>query len=480
MRVLELVFVVVSFAIFVYFVLYSLATFALIAISLVETTLVKIDRGESFVPPRRLRRPALSIVAPAYDMESTIVPCARSFLACDYEPLSVLIVDDGSSDDTSGALVRAFDMIELPVGDGLAIDTEPITAMYVSRTDPRLQLVRKDNGGRSDAINAALNVAATELVAVIDADTLIERDALLRIAEVFALDPDNTVAVGGTVMIANGAVIRDNAVVRPRVARRGIEATQTAEYLRGFLGGRIAWSWLNGLIIISGAFGVFRRDLVRAAGGFSCDTLGEDMELTMRLHHQLRPARPQTRISYAADANVWTEAPATRRSLRTQRIRWHVGLLDNLNMHRRMFLRKRFAAIGLLSMPYTFLFETVGPLLQVAGYIILAVMVVLDQVSWWYVAAFFVVTLLVGQLQTAGAVLIEEVGFRRYQVRDLMWIAGWSLVEILWFRPLTAVWRVWATFLFLTGRRPGWGTLPRGGAFREEEQPELVSAPLPR
>jgi cellulose synthase/poly-beta-1,6-N-acetylglucosamine synthase-like glycosyltransferase len=480
MNVLDAAFWIVSIAIFVFFVVYALVTFALIVLSFVEVSLTRVERGEVFTPPTRLRRPGITLVAPAYNTEPLIVANARSLLASDYEPLEVVIVDDGSDDGTLAALQRAFDLVQLPVGDRLQIPTAPIERIYVSRIDPRLRVVRKANGGRSDAINAGLNVAYKQLVAIVDADTLLEGDALKRIGEVFAADPDEVVAVGGTIRIANGAVIEGNIVTGPRVAHSGVEATQTGEYLRGFLGARIAWSRLNGLLIISGAFGVFRRDLVLGSGGLSKETLGEDMELVMRLHHQLRPAAPHTRVEFAADANAWTEIPTHLAPLRGQRIRWHVGLLDNLRIHRKMFFRRRYGAVGLLSLPYALAFEVLGPLLQFAGYAILITLIVLRQVSWWYAAAFFVITLLIGQLQTAGALLIEEVGFRRYRNRDLMLLGAWSLLELFWYRPLTALWRVWATILVLLGRRPGWGSIPRGAAFREEAEAELVPAPLPR
>jgi hypothetical protein len=145
-----------------------------------------------------------------------------------------------------------------------------------------------------------------------------------------------------------------------------------------------------------------------------------------------------------------------------------------------MLCRRRYGAVGMLALPYTVAFEVIGPLLQVAGYAILIVLIVLHLVSWLYAAAFFLVTVLVGQLQTASALLIEEVGFRRYRSRDLMLLGTWSLAELLWYRPLTALWRTWATLLVLTGRRPGWGSIPRGAAFREEPEAELMPAPLPR
>jgi cellulose synthase/poly-beta-1,6-N-acetylglucosamine synthase-like glycosyltransferase len=301
---------IVSFAIFVFFLIYALITLFIIGLSLLEMSVIKVDRGEAFVPPRRLRRPGITLVVPAYNEEPVVVASTQSFLASDYAPLEVVIVDDGSTDGTLETLARAFDLVELPVGDRLQIPTAPISAILVSRTDPRLRVVRKENGGRSDAVNAGLNVAYTELVALMDADTLLEPDALARIVEVFAVDPDEVVGVGGTIRIANGAVIENNVITVPCVPRPGLEASQTAEYLRGFLCGRIAWSAMNGLLIISGAFGVFRRDVVRSSGGLSKETLGEDMELVMRLHHHLRPQRPQTQLAYAL---MQTHGPRSRR-----------------------------------------------------------------------------------------------------------------------------------------------------------------------
>jgi cellulose synthase/poly-beta-1,6-N-acetylglucosamine synthase-like glycosyltransferase len=204
------------------------------------------------------------------------------------------------------------------------------------------------------------------------------------------------------------------------------------------------------------------------------------MELVMRLHHQLRPTRPRTRIAYAPDANAWTEIPTGLAPLRGQRIRWQVGLLDNLRIHRRMIGRRRYGAVGLLAAPYALAFEVLGPFLQIAGYAVIGLLIVWHEVSCWYAAAFLLVPVLTGQLQTASALLIEELGFRRYRSRDLVLLGAWGLVELFWYRPLTALWRIQATALVVVGRRPGWGSIPRGAAFREEPDAERVPAPLPR
>jgi cellulose synthase/poly-beta-1,6-N-acetylglucosamine synthase-like glycosyltransferase len=250
------------------------------------------------------------------------------------------------------------------------------------------------------------------------------------------------------------------------------------EYLRGFFATRIAWSRMNGLLIISGAFGMFRRDLLVSLGGFSSATLGEDMELTMRIHHLLRPHWKNARVEFAPDAVCWTEAPGTMGGLRSQRVRWHTGLLDNLRMHRGMFGRPRYGAAGTYAMPYLVLFEALEPLVEVLGFAIVITLVILHAANWTYLVAFFLIATLTGEVMSATALLIEEIGFTRYSAKDLARLTAWGLVESLWFRPALAWWRLKATLLALIGRRPGWGTIPRGEAILEH--PAQAVAPLTR
>ena len=465
---------VVSFVIFCFSVLYAVSTLSLTGLSLYEALQQKVEHGDRFRPLTRPLRPGITLIAAAYDELPIIVTSVRSLLAADYDPLEVVIVDDGSTDGTTEALVDAFDLVPLPVGDRLQIETEPVERIYVSRSDPRLRVAYKQHGRRADALNVGINLARHDLVATTDVDSLLEPDALARVVEIFSADPDRVVAVGGTVRIANGSVVEHGTVVEPRVPLGGTPASQVAEYIRSFFGARIGWAALNGLLIISGAFGVFRRDVLRAVGGLSRDTLGEDMELTMRMHERLRPTHPETRVAFAPDAVCWTEVPPGLRSLHGQRVRWHIGLLDNLRLHRNMIGRRRFGAVGTLALPYNILFEAVAPILQVSGYVLFTVLAVLGLIAWEYAVAFFVLVLLGAQLQTAASLLIEDVGFGRYRARDLVKVGCWGLLEMFWYQPLTALWRIWATILFLSGRRPGWGAIPRGAALAE------APAPLPR
>jgi cellulose synthase/poly-beta-1,6-N-acetylglucosamine synthase-like glycosyltransferase len=370
-----------SLAIFFIFLLYNFVTLALIARSLFEVLLLKEERGELFRPAHaRPLRPGISVIAAAFNEEPVIVASTRSLLASEYDPLEIIIVDDGSTDGTLRVLTEEFDLVELPAGDRFPLESKPIEAAYVSRADPRLRVVHKQNGGRSDALNAGANFAGQQLVATVDADSLLDRDALARIVETFSVDPDRVIAVGGSIRIANGGAIENGVMQLPRVPVSGTPASQVGEYLRAFVGTRIAWANMNGLLIISGAFGVFRRDLFLAVGGLSKETMGEDMELVMRMHQQLRRDRPDLRIEFAPDATSWTEVPSGLGPLRGQRVRWHIGLLDNLRMHRPLWNR-RYGTVSLFALPYTFAFEVVAPLLQVIGYAILIVMLAFDEVA---------------------------------------------------------------------------------------------------
>jgi cellulose synthase/poly-beta-1,6-N-acetylglucosamine synthase-like glycosyltransferase len=469
----------ISIGILVFFLIYCVATVVLLAMSVREISWYARGRARGGAPRGEpAHRPSVSLVTPAYNEEALIVQSAKAFLASDYTPLEVVVVDDGSRDETFARLNEAFDLVSLPLRGRIALTTAPIHSVHISRVQPRVRVVRKENGGRSDAINAGISIARGELVVITDADSLLEPQAITCAVRPFEVHPDHCVAVGGGIRVANGSRIVGGRVVAPGVSWRGVGATQVLEYLRGFFATRIAWSEMNGLLIISGAFGVFRRDLLIALGGFSRATLGEDMEMTMRMHHLLRPQWKGARVEFAPDAVCWTEAPSTMGGLRNQRVRWHTGLLDNLRMHWRMFGQPRFGAAGTFAMPYLVLFEALEPIVEVLGFAIVITLLIENSVNWTYLVAFFLIALLTGQVLSATALLIEEIGFRRYRAIDLARMTAWGFLEALWFRPVLAWWRVKATLFALIGRRPGWGVIPRGEAILE--QPAEIVAPLTR
>jgi cellulose synthase/poly-beta-1,6-N-acetylglucosamine synthase-like glycosyltransferase len=469
---------ILALAIFLYFAVYNTLTLVLLAMSFGETSWLVRGRqpGRSGLRPLA-QRPSISLVVPAYNEETVIATTAWASLRQDYAPLEVVVVDDGSTDASFARLNAAFDLVALPLGSALPLECATVRGLYVSRVNPNLRVVQKDNGGRSDAVNAGIGVAGGELVAITDADGILEPDALARALRPFEEHPDDCVAVGGNVRVASASHIAGGTVVEPRVGRGGVAATQVLEYLRGFLGVRIAWSRMNGLAIVSGGFGLFRRDMLLAVGGFFKDTIGEDLEVTLRLHHELRPGWPTARIAFVPDAVCWTQAPDTLRGLKTQRVRWQTGLLQSLRIHDNMIGRRRYGAVGLAAVPYAAFFEATSAFFEIFGLAVVVTLVVLDPSTWPSLVAFFAISLLFGQMQSLMALLIEEVGFRRYGRGGMTRLIGWSLLEIFWYRPLLALWQAWATIRYLLGRRPSWETIPRRSF---EGSPADAAVPLSR
>jgi cellulose synthase/poly-beta-1,6-N-acetylglucosamine synthase-like glycosyltransferase len=416
---------------------------------------------------RRLMRspltPPISVIAPAYNEEANIAQSVRSLLMLNYPEYEVIVVNDGSKDKTLSVLIERFGLRPVPRSFEYAVPCHPVRAVYESPEHPSLVVVDKENGGKADALNAGLNLALYPLFCAIDADSVLEDDALLRVVRPFVEEPDVTVATGGIIRIANGCDIRGGRIVGVRLTNRFLPLVQIVEYLRGFLFGRMGWSGINGLLIISGAFGLFDKRAAVLAGGYAHDTVGEDMELVVRMHQWLRKAGRPYRVRFVPDPVCWTEAPETWRVLRRQRNRWHRGLIDTLWRHRAMFGRPRFGAVGLVSMPAFVLFEMLGPLIELSGFVIVPLCYALGILNLRFMQVFLAVSILYGILISVSAVLLEDMAFRRYpRARDLSLLALIGVLENLGYRQVTAFWRARAFWDYWRGDL-GWGRMERRG-----------------
>jgi cellulose synthase/poly-beta-1,6-N-acetylglucosamine synthase-like glycosyltransferase len=410
--------------------------------------------------------PPISVVLGALNEELTVVASVRSLLALNYPAFEVVVVNDGSADNTLAALQDAYGLVEAPLTHAHAIRTKPVRGVYRSPTTPDLVVIDKINGGsKADAINAGLNAAKHPLVCVIDADSLLDNDALVRVVLPFIEDA-RTVAVGGIVRVANGCTIEGGRVTEVRLPRNWLARFQVVEYLRAFLAGRVAQSTLNGLLIISGGFGVFRRDVLLGAGGFEAGSIGEDMEIVTRIHrHCLEQKRPY-RIVFLPDPVCWTEVPESMRGLGLQRNRWHRGTLDVLRRHSVMIANPMYGRIGLFAMPYYLIFEAFGPVVEGLGYVVTIVGACFGLINWPIAKLLFIAALLYGVLVSVGAVLLEDVFFRRYRrLGDLLQLLMFGVVENFGYRQLTMWWRIrgWVDFLRKKG---GWTPTPRKGFAR--------------
>ena len=406
--------------------------------------------------------PGLSILVPAYNEELTIVESTRSFLTLEYTRHEVIVVNDGSRDGTMARLIDAYELFEVPAAFMVSVKTQRVRGYYRSRLYSKLLVIDKENGGKADALNAALNAANHQYVLAVDADTLIEPDALLRLARPFLLGT-RVAAVGGTVRVANSCTIENGRVVEARIDRRWLPGVQTVEYLRAFLFGRLGWNRLGGNLIISGAFGLFRRDYLLAIRGYGTGTVSEDMDLAVRLQRYLRERRLPDKMLFIPDPVAWTEVPSSAKVLGTQRERWHRGLLQTLWAHRRLLFNPRYGQVGFVSYPFFLFGEALAPLIEVLGYVALAVGLAVGAVDLHFAWLFMCVAVLYGVLLSTWAIMLEEVTFRRYPRKtDPLWLLFFAFVEAFGYRQLTVWYRLKSFWKVLRGDQR-WGAMRREG-----------------
>jgi len=406
--------------------------------------------------------PRLSMLAPAYNEEATVAESVRALLTLSYPDLEIVLINDGSADDTIGVLQREFDLAPIHPIYRRRVEHRPVRGLYRSRQKPNLVVVDKENGGKSDALNAGLDVASGELVCAMDADTLIEPDGLLRMVRPF-LYRDDVVAVGATIRVANASDVRAGRVVVPRVPGRPLPGIQVVEYLRAFLFGRCGWNVLGGNLIVSGAFGLFRRESVIETGGYVHDTVGEDMELVARLRRRGYETRGPQRVEFIPDPVAWTEVPETLRVLGRQRDRWHRGLADVLWRYRGVALRPRYGSFGLVAYPAFLLTDLLPPVLEVIGLAATVVGLATGVLDPSFLLLFFLAVYGYGLVLNAATLVLEELTFPRYRrVRDRALLVLSMALENIGFRQLRSLWAVRGLIKYLRGNRE-WGAMTRRG-----------------
>jgi cellulose synthase/poly-beta-1,6-N-acetylglucosamine synthase-like glycosyltransferase len=410
--------------------------------------------------------PPISLIVPAYNESSGILQATRSLLMLNYPEFELVIVNDGSKDDTLELLIENFDLHLVWQPYAPRLPSAPIRGVYRSRVHANLVVVDKVNAGsKADASNAGVNLARYPLVAVIDGDSMLDADALLRAVRPFVRDPDRTVAVGGAIRIANGCEISHGRLVKAGVPRGLLPRVQTLEYLRSFQFDRMAWAHAGGVLIVSGAFGVFDREVLLEAGGYSADTLGEDIELVVRIHKKQRAKRANYRIRFVPYPVCWTEAPDTLKGLRTQRMRWHKGLLGTLWRHRDMFMRPKYGPAAMFAMPCFLLFEVLGPILELLGLIVLPLCWIYGLLCADVALALLLGVTCMGMSFSVIALILDDLTFRPYpRMGNLLSLASAAILENVGYRQVTAWWRVRATVEFLLGvGNKRWGILERRG-----------------
>ena len=420
----------------------------------------KLPKAQSyFMPP-------ISIVLLAYNEEEVIVSSIHSLLKLDYPTFEIVVVNDGSKDKTLEVLKEEFRLVIFPEAFSYRIGHKPVRAVYQSTIYPQLRVIDKENGGsKADASNAGFNGARFALVCPLDADTVLQPDSLRLLVQPF-LENSKTIAVGGTVRIINGCQVKDGVLTRKRLPTNLLALFQTVEYLRAFLFARVGFATMNALPLISGAFGLFHKESVIAVGGYKLDALGEDMELVMRLHRHFRLHGKPYRITFVADAASWTEVPESLSNLMRQRIRWQRGMMESVMENRELMFHPKSGWLGWFSIPFMFFFEGIGAGLEALGFFFIIASYALDLMSLPAFAAFMMVAIGMGLLQSVAVILLEEMTFNTYpKTRQLLWLFAAAIAENFGYRQLNSVWRMVGLYKWLFKYKSIWGEMVRSASW---------------
>lgn len=409
--------------------------------------------------------PSMSILAPAYNEGATIIENVRSLLSLHYNNLEVIIINDGSKDNTLEQLIQAYDLYKADFFVNQQLKTKTVRGVYRSNNPVyrKLIVVDKENGGKADALNVGVNIARNDYFVCIDVDCVLEQDALLKLAKPFLeTSGQRVIAAGGVVRIANGCEIEGGRLVKVNLPKQFLPRIQTLEYIRAFLLSRMAWTKLNGLLLISGAFGAFDREIVIACGGYSTNTVGEDMELVVRMRRYMEELEEPYKVAFIPDPLCWTEAPSSFRILGRQRNRWTRGTIETLRSHKKMFFNPRYGILGMLSYPYWFFFEFLAPIIEFLGTVGIIIYFCTYAVNWQAVMIMIGV-ICIGVLYSIFAIMMEVLTYNQYKQRkDILKLVLVAILEPFIFHPFV-VWSAVVGNFDLMRKNNSWGEMTRQG-----------------
>ncbi|WP_285009143.1 glycosyltransferase family 2 protein [Pedobacter faecalis] len=410
--------------------------------------------------------PSISILAPAYNEGANIIENVRSLLSINFNNLEVIIINDGSKDDSLEKLISAYDLYKADFFVNPQIQTKPVRGVYKSNKAVyrKLIVVDKQNGGKADALNVGINIAQNSYIVCIDVDCILEQDALLKLAKPFLETTEKRViATGGVIRIANSCEVENGRLVKVNLPRQFLPRVQTLEYIRAFLLGRMAWSRLNGLLLISGAFGAFDRDIVIKCGGYNHNTVGEDMELVVRMRRYMEEQNEPYKVSFIPDPLCWTEAPASFKILGRQRNRWTRGTIETLQMHKVMFFNPKYRLLGMVSYPYWFFFEFLAPIVEFLGMVAFLIFVLLGLIHWTFFLGLLFFIFSFGFLYSVFAILMEVLTYNQYKrSRDILMLVLTAFLEPFIFHPFV-VWSAVMGNIDLLRKKNAWGEMTRQG-----------------
>lgn len=474
--ILDIFYFTVNTLVFIYAVTIAIAYLFLAMLSMLE--MQKYMNRNYFIDYKYILAspfaPGISMIAPAYNEGLTIIDNVKSLMSIMYNNFEVIIINDGSKDDTLAKMIAAFDLVKVEYDLQYFIKTKPVRGVYKSRNRAfkKLTVVDKENGGKADALNVGLNISKRDLVACIDVDCIIEPDALLKMVKPFLEEKDKEViASGGVVRIANSCVVEEGRLIEVKLPEKLIARFQVLEYIRAFLLGRMAWTKLNGLLLISGAFGLFKRNIAIEAGGYNHNTVGEDMELVVRMRTYMHENNRKYRVSYIPDPLCWTEAPANYSILGRQRNRWARGTYETLKIHKRIFFNPKYGVMGMISYPFWFFYEWLAPFVEFFGLLFFLFLVIMGKVNWLFFITLLLAVYSFAFFISVFALLAEERSFFKYtNKRDVFKMLFTAMIEPFWFHPRVVWWALKGNWDLVKGKK-SWGEMTRQGFVQYKKKP---------
>lgn len=422
--------------------------------------------------------PGVSILAPAYNEGQSIVQNVQSLLSLHYGKFEVILINDGSKDDTLQKLIDGFHLVKTEYAYFPEIESKEVKGVYKSTNSSfsKLTVVDKENGGKADALNAGINISEMEILACIDVDCILSNESITRMVRPFMEETNRKViAVGGVIGIANNCDIQDGTVIKYRIPTSLLGRFQVIEYLRAFLMGRMAWSRINGLMLISGAFGFFKRDVVMAVGGYFPKTVGEDMELVVRMRRYMEERNIPYKVGFIPDPLCWTEVPETEDVLARQRNRWMRGTIETLQLHKVVKMNPKYGTLGIVSYPFWNIFEKAGPLLEITGLFYTAVLLIIGDFSAVYFFALLLLMYLLTLMVSSFSILYEQISYNNYKdKKDLNRLIVTILIEPFLVHPKVIFWGLKGHIDFITGKG-GWGKMIRKGFKKAEDRKNIVT-----
>lgn len=409
--------------------------------------------------------PSISILAPAFNEEANVVENVRSLLTVNYPSYEIVVINDGSKDNTLGRLLETFDMIKDDTLHYQAVPTKEVRGVYISKHKAykNLTVIDKANGGKADALNAGINNCRHDIICCIDVDCILEHDALLKLIKPFLNNEKKVIASGGIIRVANSCIIEDGRIIDVKLPDNFLPRAQILEYFRAFLMGRMAWSRLDGLLLISGAFGMFDKKIAVEAGGYDHSTVGEDMELLVRMRRMMLERKEEYVVGFIPDPLCWTEVPESWQVLHRQRNRWARGTIETLLKHKKMMLNPKYKVLGMLSMPYWMFFEWLAPVIEFLGMIFICILLVLGHLHWAIFLSFFGLVYTFSVLYSITAIFFEEYSFQQYKkTKYIFRLIGTAFLEPLIYHPFVMWAAIKGNYDLMRGKKT-WGAMTRTG-----------------